>query len=79
LTGYMNSYGDGFICQLPVLAVRGLTWQTSLKAMAKWPMAEKSTHPLDFHDHDGDGFDRAVVNDESAKMASMEVGPRIVL
>jgi hypothetical protein len=37
-------------------------------------MAEKSTHPLDFHDHDGDGFDRTVGVDECAKMASMEVG-----
>jgi hypothetical protein len=37
-------------------------------------MAEESTHPLDFHDHDGDGFDRTVGVDECAKMASMEVG-----
>jgi hypothetical protein len=38
----------------------------------KSPMAEKSTHPLDFHDHNGDGFDRAVGVVKSAEMASME-------
>ena len=37
-------------------------------------MSEKSTHPLDFHDHGGDGFDRAVgVVIKSAEDASMEV------
>jgi hypothetical protein len=49
------------------------------EALAKWPIAEESTHPLDFHDHDGDGFDRRVGFNESAEMASMEVGVRIVL
>jgi hypothetical protein len=75
LTGYMNSYGGDLICQLPVLAVRTLTDE----ALAKWPIAEESTHPLDFHDHDGDGSDRRVGFNESAEMASMEVGVRIVL
>ena len=72
LTGYMNSYSGGFICQLPVLAVRGLTWQTTQQA-------ERSTHPLDFHDHDGDGFDRAVGVVKSAEMGSMEVDVCIVV
>jgi hypothetical protein len=72
LTGYMNSYSGGFICQLPVLAVRGLTWQTTQQA-------EKSTHPLDFHDHDGDGFDRAVGVVKSAEVAIMEVDVCIVV
>jgi hypothetical protein len=45
----------------------------------KSPMAEKSTHPLDFHDHDGDGFDRAVGVVKSAEMASMEDVVCIVL
>jgi hypothetical protein len=49
------------------------------EALAKWPIAEESTHPLDFHDHDGDGSDRRVGFNESAEMASMEVGVRIVL
>jgi hypothetical protein len=45
----------------------------------KSPMAEKSTHPLDFHDHDGDGFDRAVGVVKSAEVASMEVVVCIVV
>ena len=72
LTGYMNSYSGGFICQLPVLAVRGLTWQTTQQAV-------RSTHPLDFHDHDGDGFDRAVGVVKSVEMGSMEVDVCIVV
>ena len=68
----MNSYSGGFICQLPVLAVRGLTWQTTQQA-------ERSTHPLDFHDHDGDGFDRAVGVVKSVEMGSMEVDVCIVV
>ena len=42
-------------------------------------MAEKSTHPLDFHDHDGDGFDRAVGVVKSVEMGSMEVDVCIVV
>jgi hypothetical protein len=57
----------------------GSAWADMVdKAPAEWPMAEKSTHPLDFHDHDGDGFDRAVTGVKSAGMACMEVDVCIV-
>jgi len=48
------------------------------RAPAKSPMAEKSTHPLDFHDHDGDGFDRAVDVVKSAEKDGREVDVCIV-
>jgi len=75
----MNNYGGGRYVSCLCLAVHevgGLTRQTKLR-QRRSPMPWQrtwTTHPLDFHDHDGDGFERAVdVVTESAEDASMGV------